>query len=609
MRNIGTGERTGGDWQDEEPIHKSYDSALTRRLLAYLAPYKRYLAFAAVLIGLTQLARQAGPYLTKIAVDNYIVPRDLDGLDRIAMAFIFLLIVQFVTDYAQRYTTQMMGQRVTYDIRKQVFGHLQRLPISYFDRNPVGRLMTRATNDVQTLEEMFTSGVVTVFGDLLTLTVIVGLMFHLHAGLAIVTLSILPVLLALTIWFRRRVRISYRASRTKFARMNAFLQENITGMEVVQLFTRELRNWRLFDGINRAYFKTRMEAVTTSSIFFPGVEVISSGAIALVIWYGGGMAVQSKVSVGVLFAFIQYIQRFFWPIRELSEKYNVLLSAMASSERIFELLDTPPERQEGEVKAERIKGSISFDDVWFAYEDDDYVLKGVSFRVEPGESVAIVGATGAGKSTLINLLSRFYEVQLGEVRVDGHDVKTWDAKALRTRIGVVHQDVFLFSGNVSSNIRLGEKGIGDERIKQAAEEVNASGFIEKLPDGYDEEVGERGNSLSTGQRQLLSLSRVIAFDPDILVLDEAPSNIDSETEALIQEAIARLMKGRTSLVIAHRLSTTRNADRIVVLHRGRVREVGSHEELISTRGIYHRLYELQYKGQEAPVAAAAGHSN
>ncbi|MSS73172.1 MAG: ABC transporter ATP-binding protein [Candidatus Latescibacteria bacterium] len=589
---------------EEERLQKSYDSALMRRLLAYIRPYKGYLISAAVLIGLSQVVRQAGPYLTKIAVDSYIVQKDLDGLNRIGLAFVCCLIVQFVADYFQNYLTQMMGQRVMYDIRSQVFAHLQKLPIAYFDRNPIGRLMTRATNDVQTLNEMFTSGVVTIFGDVLTLAVIVGMMVHMDAGLALISFAVLPALFGLTWWFRRRVREAYRESRVKIARLNAFLQENIAGMEVVQLFNREARNRGAFEGVNREYLRPQMRSVTYYSIFFPAMEVISSGAVALIIWYGGGKVVQSHMSIGVLIAFLQYIQRFFWPIRELSEKYNILQSAMASSERIFELLDTPPERQGGAQGTGRLEGRVAFRDVWFAYKGDDYVLKGVSFDVEPGHSVAVVGATGAGKSTLINLLCRFYEAQRGEVLVDGLDVKAWDARALRRRIGVVQQDVFMFSGTVARNIRLGAE-IDEARVRRAAEDVNAARFIDRLPKGYEEDVRERGNLLSTGQRQLLAFARALAFDPDILVLDEATSNIDTETEILIQEAVGRLMKGRTSIVIAHRLSTIRNADRIVVLHHGEVREMGTHEELLAAQGIYYRLYQLQYKGQEATVERMA----
>ncbi len=589
---------------EEERLQKSYDSALMRRLLAYIRPYKGYLISAAVLIGLSQVVRQAGPYLTKIAVDSYIVQKDLDGLNRIGLAFVCCLIVQFVADYFQNYLTQMMGQRVMYDIRSQVFAHLQKLPIAYFDRNPIGRLMTRATNDVQTLNEMFTSGVVTIFGDVLTLAVIVGMMVHMDAGLALISFAVLPALFGLTWWFRRRVREAYRESRVKIARLNAFLQENIAGMEVVQLFNREARNRGAFEGVNREYLGPQMRSVTYYSIFFPAMEVISSGAVALIIWYGGGKVVQSHMSIGVLIAFLQYIQRFFWPIRELSEKYNILQSAMASSERIFELLDTPPERQGGAQGTGRLEGRVAFRDVWFAYKGDDYVLKGVSFDVEPGHSVAVVGATGAGKSTLINLLCRFYEAQRGEVLVDGLDVKAWDARVLRRRIGVVQQDVFMFSGTVARNIRLGAE-IDEARVRRAAEDVNAARFIDRLPKGYEEDVRERGNLLSTGQRQLLAFARALAFDPDILVLDEATSNIDTETEILIQEAVGRLMKGRTSIVIAHRLSTIRNADRIVVLHHGEVREMGTHDELLAAQGIYYRLYQLQYKGQEATVERMA----
>ncbi|HTD78942.1 MAG TPA: ABC transporter ATP-binding protein [Chloroflexota bacterium] len=501
-----------------------------------------------------------------------------------------------------------VGQRVMYDLRMQIFGRLQQLPLAFFDRNPVGRLMTRLTNDVDALNEMLTDGAVAIFGDIFTLLGIVGVLLWLNWRLALVTFVILPVLAVFMSFFRRAMRDSYRQVRTRLARLNAYIAENISGTQIVQLFNREQRNFAAFDALNLDYLGANLRSLFYFALFYPTVSVLSSVAIALIVWYGGGnvlapaaggsRGVLPALTLGSLVAFLSYADRFFVPIRDLSEKYNILQGAMAASERIFGLLDEPetivdpPEP----VPLGEVRGEVEFHNVWFSYNPDEWVLKDVSFAIKPGESVAIVGATGAGKTSLIALLSRFYDVQRGAILVDGHDVREVAQAALRRHIGVVLQDPFIFSGTIAGNIRLHEDSISDERVRAAARFVNADGFISELPQGYDTPVRERGAGLSVGQKQLLAFARAIAFNPEILlVLDEATSSVDTETEALIQDALARLMQGRTSIIIAHRLSTIRNVDRIIVLHKGRVVEQGTHEELLARAGIYRNLYELQYQ--------------
>lgn len=587
---------TDRDIHEEEITRKPFDARLMWRLLGYLRPYRVWVIVAFLLILLTSAARQAGPYLSKIAVDDHILPGDLAGLNRIVLVFIGLLVFQFLADVAQRMVTQMVGQWVMYDIRKAIFAHLQRLPIRFFDRTPIGRLMTRNTNDVDALNELFTDGVVAVFSDIFTLIAIMAYMFYMDASLALLVCTTVPVMFGVTFWFQGRMLRAFRLARTRLAGLNAYLQENITGMPVVQLFGREGRHADRFDGINRRYLNANLESTLYYSLYFPIMQLLGSVATALVIWQGSSDVIRSQIEWGALVAMLQYIPRFFWPILDVAERYAILQSAMASSERIFELLDTRPEPGLGKEGPKKIRGEIEFSDVWFAYNDDDWVLKDVSFTVKPGERLAIVGATGSGKTTIINLLCRFYDIQRGRIQIDGVDIKDWNVEELRRRVGVVQQDVFLFSGDIGANIRLRNREISEQKVEQAARDVNADRFISRLPGEYGHAVTEMGGTLSGGQRQLLAFARAIAFDPDVLVLDEATSSVDTETEAWIQDAVGRLMRSRTSIVIAHRISTVRRAHRILVLHKGEIRESGTHEALLAGKGIYHRLHKLQYIG-------------
>ena len=582
------------DILEEEVGEKPFDARLMLRLLRYLKPYTRWVLLAFGLILITSVTRQAGPFLTRIAVDEYILVGDYAGLHRLVLIFVGLLVVQFATHYLQNYVTQMTGQWAMLDVRHHIFAHLQRLPLSYFDRTPIGRLMTRNTNDVDALNELFTDGIVVVFSDIFTLIAIVLFMASMNPELAAVVCVVLPFMFLATFWFQGRMLRAFRSARSRLARLNAYLQENISGMEVVQLFNRERRNQERFAEINGRYLDVSLESTLYFSLYFPLMEMFSAAAIAIVIWYGGGQVIDSAIQWGVLIAMLQYIPRFFRPILEISERYAILQAAMASSERIFELLDTPPEPEGGNHRQAESAGEIEFENVWFAYQDEDWVLKDVSFKIAPGERVAIVGATGSGKTTIISLLNRFYNIQKGIIRLDGHDLKDWDVEDLRRKIGIVQQDVFLFSGDVARNIRLGDTDISQEDLVQAAEDVNASRFIDTLENGYLHEVSERGSTFSGGQRQLIAFARALAHRPDILILDEATSSVDTETEIWIQEAVERLMADRTSIVIAHRISTIRNSDRIIVLHKGVIREVGSHEDLMEEKGIYHRLHQLQY---------------
>jgi ATP-binding cassette subfamily B protein len=515
--------------------------------------------------------------------------------------------------FAQTYLMQMTGQKIMLDMRREIFGHLQRLHVAYFDRNPVGRLMTRVTTDVDAVNELFTSGVVTVFGDLFTLFGIMGVMLALDYRLALVTFAVLPLFFLVTNWFRKGARQSFRETRRWVARINAFLQENLTGMAVVQLFRREARNEAAFSAINRRHADANMTAIFFYAVFYPAIELLAALAIALILLYGGGAVLQGTLTLGVLVAFIQYSERFWRPISDLSEKFNIVQAAMAASERIFQLLDQAPEATAPAAPARlaRVDGRVAFEGVWFSYagaavtadEDPRFVLRDISFSVPAGRSVALVGATGAGKTSIISLLTRFYDAQRGRVTLDGVDVRDLDPRELRRSLALVLQDVYLFSGTVASNIRLGS-AIPDERVEAAARAVHAHRFIEALPQGYLSEVRERGASLSVGQKQLLSFARALAHDPRVLVLDEATSSVDTETEQLIQDALKTLLCGRTAIVIAHRLSTIQNVDEILVLHKGRIRERGSHAALLSERGLYWRLYQLQYKDQETPRASA-----
>ena len=591
--------------QEDDIVGKAYDAVLMRRLLGYLWPYwpQVLTAFGAIVgASLLQLAQ---PYLMKLAIDRYIANHDLAGMNLMALGFVAILVLSFALEYVQTYTLQLTGQRIMFDLRMQIYGHLQRLDVAFYDRNPVGRLMTRVTTDVDALNDLFTAGVVSVFGDIFTLAGIMIVLLVMDWRLALVAFSVLPLIVVITQWFRRNVRDSYRTVRAWIAKINAFLQENITGMATVQVFRQEPRQFGRFDEINRGHRDANIESIFYYAVFYPAVEIVGALATALIIWWGGGYVVRDLLTLGSLVAFIQYSQRFFRPISDMSEKFNVLQSAMAASERIFKVLDTPVAVQSPQVtRTADGHGRVVFDRVWFAYHDDDYVLSDVSFEVRPGERVGIVGATGAGKSTLISLLLRFYDVTGGRILVDGVDIREMDLAQLRGLFSLVQQDVHVFSGTVGSNIRLGDDTIDDERIRHAMLAVHADQFVDRLPQGLDTPVAERGATLSTGQKQLLSFARALAFNPRVLVLDEATSSVDTETEILIRDALHALMAGRTTIAIAHRLSTIQDMDKILVFHRGHLREAGTHQELLAKRGLYYRLYQLQYKDQEpAPTTS------
>jgi ATP-binding cassette subfamily B protein len=591
---------------DDDPVARSYDRRLLVRLLGYLRPYKGRVALAFLLIVAMAGLDLVGPYLTKVAIDRYISRGDASGLATVAALYLLALALAFVVRFAQVYVMQMTGQMVMLDMRRRIFGHLQSLHVGYFDRNPVGRLMTRVTTDVDAINELFTSGVVTVFGDLFTLFGIMAVMAAMNWKLALVTFSVLPFFFLVTNWFRRGSRQSFREVRRHVARMNAFLQENLTGMGVVQLFRREERNSAAFSAVNRDHADANLVQIFYYAVFYPAIELLAAVAVALILLYGGGSVLEGALTLGALVAFVQYSERFWRPISDLSEKFNILQSAMASAERVFTLLDTEPKvaAQASPVRLPAVRGSVAFEGVSFAYEAEDWVLRDIDFAVEPGRSVALVGATGAGKTSVISLLARFYDVQRGRVTLDGVDVRRLDPLQLRSSLALVLQDVHLFSGTVASNIRLGSP-IPDERVRAAARAVHAHRFIEALPQGYETEVRERGATLSVGQKQLLSFARALAHDPRVLVLDEATSSVDTETEAQIQDALRVLLKGRTAIVIAHRLSTIQNVDEILVMHRGRIRERGRHQDLLAQRGLYWRLYQLQYKDQEVEAPGAS----
>jgi ATP-binding cassette subfamily B multidrug efflux pump len=666
--------------QEEEVLGKAYDSRLMRRLLTYLRPYRWQVGVAIVSIILKSFADVLGPYLVKVAVDRYLAPtpgamsglwnwldpRPLKGIAQISGIYLGLLIFTFVLEFLQTYFMQWTGQQVMFDLRSQIFRNLQHMHVAFFDKNPVGRLVTRVTTDVDALNEMFTSGVVSIFEDLFVLTGILAIMLCMNWKLALITFSVLPFIVVATKMFRDKVRDSYRRIRVAIARINSYLQEHVSGMVVLQLFNRERKAYTRFSEINRSHMDAFKDAILAYAVYYPVVDFFSAIAIACVIWFGGQDIIRGIVSrsvsiefhahplisihlvataasLGVLIAFTQYAMRFFRPIMDFSEKYNILQSAMAASERIFKLLDTNVEVVSPVVtKKPQGPGRIEFDHVWFAYGEvehgargaspvpaaqdaagvpgngsahaskmlnvgaaegsqPDWVLRDVTFAIEPGETVAVVGHTGAGKTTLISLLMRFYDVQKGALRIDGVDVRDMDLKDLRSRFGVVLQDPFLFTGTIGGNIRLGTERIQDAHVQQAADDVNLAEFIRELPKGFDEEVRERGSTLSTGQKQLISFARALAHEPKILILDEATSSVDTETEFRVRDALARMVEGRTSLIIAHRLSTIQRADKIIVMHKGQVREMGTHQELLAKRGIYYKLYQLQYKDQEVPV--------
>jgi ATP-binding cassette subfamily B protein len=631
--------------QEEEVLGKAYDSRLMKRLMGYVWPYKWQLIVALIAIILKAGADILGPLLTKVAIDKYLSAsagqthsfldrwlssNPLVGVGQIALIYVGALVTIFVLEYTQTYLMLWIGQKAMFDLRSQIFRHLQQMHVAFFDKNPVGRLVTRVTTDVDALNDMFTTGVVAIFEDVFVLTGIIVIMLRMKWWLALVAFAVLPFIFWATMLFRRVVRDSYRRIRVAIARINAYLQEHVSGIVVLQLFNREERAYQKFDKVNAQHMDAYKDAIMAHAIYYPVVEILSTIAIASVFWFGGIRVIAGTVTLGVLVAFMQYAQRFFRPIQDLSEKYNILQAAMASSERIFKLLDTPIEivSPAQPAKAEG-RGRIEFDHVWFAYRkletdgenghhvitgngahaplsgaDDfayDWVLRDVSFVIEPGETIAFVGHTGAGKTTIISLLLRFYDIQRGAIRIDGVDIRNMDLKDLRRRFGVVLQDPFLFSGTIENNIRLGSDWVTMEQVESAAESVNVANFIRGLPGGFNEPVLERGSTLSTGQKQLISFARALAHDPAILVLDEATSSVDTETELRVRDALTRMVEGRTSVIIAHRLSTIQRADKIIVMHKGHVREIGSHQELLANRGIYWKLYQLQYKEQELGV--------
>ncbi len=592
----------------EEIFGKAYDLKLIRRLWRFIIPYKRLFWLAMLLLPLLQLFGLAQPYLMKVAIDRYIATSDIWGLQGVALLLLLAVAGEAVTSYIHYYLTMLVAQRSLADLRVAIFSHVQKLPMSYFDRNPVGRLVTRMTTDVDVLQEMFAAGAMTVISDFVMLGWIVVIMFYLHVKLALVSLALIPPMFLAINFFRGKARRTYRLIRERIARINAYLGEAISGMAVIQLFVREEKSYREFDELNAAHREANQLSNLYEAALYSMVEAAGSVSVALLLWYGGGEVLHAVIGIGTLVAFKEYIHRFFVPLRDFSQKYTVMQSAMSSAERIFHLLDTPvaissPAKP---VVPKPFSGEVRFDDVWFSYKEGEPVLKGVSFRIEPGERVAVVGATGSGKTTTIKLLSRFYDIQRGSIKVSGADVRDWDLQALRRHIGVVLQDVFLFSGDVRTNLRLGDEDISMERIEQAVRYANVERFIDRLAGGLAAQVRERGSNFSTGQRQLLSLARVLVFQPEILVLDEATSSVDTETELLIQDALEKVMKGRTCLVIAHRLSTIRNADRIIVFHHGEIREVGSHAELMQKQGIYYRLYQLQYQSEERKLGGLIG---
>lgn len=587
---------------EEEAIGKTYDFRVAKRLVGYIRPYWHFAAVALVLTVIVNVLGSLQPRFTQMAVDDFIGPKKTDGIIYFALLFFGLFLFRFLFSYVQEILLNNVGQKVMFDLRTQIYTKLQNQEVAYYDKNPVGRIITRITSDVDSLNELFTSGVIDVLGDLVIIFAIIAQMFWYDWKLALVSLITVPLLFAATNWFRKHARVGFDKVRTRTARLNAFLQEHISGAQTVQLFNAEKKAQANFADINDDYREANIETIYYYSLFYPMVDFIGTIGVALVIWYGGYQflsqmsAGQVTLTVGIVIALVQYSQNLFQPIRDLSDKFNILQAAIVASHRIFVLLDLPIDIKSPEkpLRSGRAEGRIEFENVWFAYKGENWVMKDVSFAIEPGESIAFVGHTGSGKTTVTNLLMRFYDVQRGRILLDGVDVRDWDLRSLRENFAVVLQDVFLFSGSIEENIRLGNESITDEQIRWSAREVHADGFIDKLDDGYASLVKERGAGLSVGQKQLISFARALAFEPTILILDEATSSIDTETEQLIQRAVDRVMQKRTSLVIAHRLSTIQKCDRIMVFHHGELRESGTHQELLNLHGLYRRLYQLQY---------------
>jgi ATP-binding cassette subfamily B multidrug efflux pump len=585
-----------GDSEDEI-LGKAYDANLMRRLLKYLKPYIKWVVIAIILTIGVALASTIRPYLTKVAVDNYIANKDAIGLRNTILLLLGSIFIQGILQYSMAYLTQWIGQKTIYDLRMELFRHLQKLSMSFFDRNPVGRLTTRLTNDIEVLNEMFSSGIVMVFADIFTIAGILFFMFSLNWQLTLIALSVIIPLIYATMVFRKKVRVAYRDVRTFLAKMNAFLQEHVSGILVVKIFNKEKRTLDDFKKINYDHTLANIRSVFYYSVFFPVVELIGAISVGLIIWYGGSRVMEGALTIGILISFIQYSEMFFRPIRDLSEKYNIMQTAMASSERIFKLLDRQAIIPDPEhpIELKDVKGKIEFKNVWFAYVHKDYVLKDISFSISPGERVAFVGATGAGKTSIMNLLCRFYDIQKGEILLDGINIKDITKANLRKNISLVVQDIFLFSDSIENNISLGNAEIDFEKVHDAAKIIGIDTFIERLPQKYNQNVKERGVTLSQGQRQLITFARALAYNPKILILDEATSSVDTHSEILIQKAIEKLMEGRTSIIIAHRLSTIQKCDKIIVMHKGEIRESGTHQELLELGGIYSKLYQLQYK--------------
>ncbi|HSK30226.1 MAG TPA: ABC transporter ATP-binding protein [Candidatus Limnocylindria bacterium] len=585
---------------EEEILGKAYDGRLMMRILRYLRPYWKLLAVSFSFLILQTGAQLLGPYITKIAIDRYIAQQDIAGLDGMALAYLGVVIFGFVALFIQTYTTEYTGQRAMHDLRLEVFSHLQKQDLAYFDRNPVGRLMTRTINDVETLNELFSTGVVGLLADVAIVFGIAVMMFWLNWQLALVCLAAFPVIIYISRFYRRRAREVYRESRLILGRLNAGLQENLAGAATIQAFGQEEKMYRRFQDVNLSYRNVLLRSIRYNAVFFPVIELFSALTVGLLLWQGGQLVLANAVEAGVLVAFLQYIQRMYQPIRDLAEKYNIMQAAMASSERIFALLDTPEtiKNPAAPKRVEKVVGDVEFRNVWLSYTPGDPVLKNISFHLRPGEKVALVGATGGGKTSIISALCRFYDIERGAILIDGVDIRDWNKQELRRQIGLVLQDVFLFSGDVATNITLGDSRIGERQMLDAARRAQIAPFVDTLPGGYGEEVQERGSTFSQGQRQLLSFARALAFDPKILILDEATSSVDTQTEMRIQHALDELLKNRTALIIAHRLSTIKHVDRILVIQKGEIWEDGCHEDLLARDGLYARLYELQYRFQE-----------